>query len=195
MKKKKKEMLSFYAMAHTQTFFNRRHLFCGLKDSKLTPEGHKNAKVLGEKLKNKKIGIAFVSPLTRARETARHILKYHPDAEIFLDGRIVERNYGKLSGKSKDKFARENPKIFPIYHRSYDVPPPGGESMKQVEKRALAFLKDAIVKIKKEKKNAIFVAHSNTLRPIRRYFEKLTPKEMMALEGQYNKIYEYKIPA
>lgn len=188
------KFLTLYAVVHTESFFNRRKIFTGWKDSKLTPLGHKNAEMMARKLKDKNIGIAFVSPLTRARQTARHILTHHKGIPVILDKRIRERSYGKLAGKSKEKFARENPKLWPIYHRSYNVPPPGGESLQQVEKRVLAFLKEAMAKMKKENLNAIVVLHGNSMRPLRRYFEKLTPKEMMQLEGQYNKIYEYKIP-
>lgn len=190
---KKSTPLTLFAVVHTESFFNRRKVFTGWKDSKLTPLGHKNAKIIGEKLKDKKIDIAFISPLSRTRQTARHILTFHKGVLVVLDKRLRERSYGKLAGKSKEKFAREHPDLWPVYHRSYDVPPPGGESIKQVEKRVLAFLKEVLTKMKKEKKNALIVLHGNSMRPLRRYFEKLTPKEMMALEGQYNKIYEYKI--
>jgi 2,3-bisphosphoglycerate-dependent phosphoglycerate mutase len=191
--KKKKNALTLYVLAHTESCYNRRHIFTGWKDSKLSPLGHKNATMLGQKLKNADFGLAFVSPLSRSRQTLRHILAYHPKATVITDRRIMERDYGKLAGKSKDKYKRDFPEKFEIYHRSYDVPPPGGESIKDVENRVLPFLKDAFRVMREKNTNAILVAHSNTLRPIRRYFEKLTPKEMMALEGMYNNIYTYKI--
>jgi len=191
--KKGKKPLTLYAIAHTQSFYNHLHIFAGRKDSRLTPLGHRNAEMLAKKLKGKDIGFIYVSPLLRARETARYVHRYYPDAKVIIDKRLMERDYGKLSGKSKDKFAREHPDLWPLYHRSYTVPPPGGESIKQLEKRALSLLREIVPVMRKAGKSALIVAHSNTLRPIRRRFEKLTPQEMMKLEGQYNKIYSYKI--
>ncbi len=185
--------LTLYVIAHTQTHFNERHIFAGWKDSRLTKKGEREARALGEKLRAKNIGMAFVSPLVRARATAMYVMKHHPQADIFLDRRLMERDYGSLSGKSKDKFAREHPDKWPAYHRSYDVPPPGGESIKDLEKRVLPCLREIVARMKKEGRNAIIVAHSNTLRPIRRHFEKLTPAEMMKLEGMYNQIYTYRV--
>lgn len=190
----KKRALTLYVLAHTESLYNRRHIFTGWKDSKLSPVGHKNAILLATQLKKTDFTIAFVSPLSRSRQTLNYILKYHPSVSIFVDRRIMERNYGKLSGKSKDKYKKDFPEKFALYHRSYDVPPPGGESIQDVEKRVLPFLKDAFRIMREQNANAILVAHSNTLRPIRRYFEKLSIPEMMALEGMYNHIYSYKIP-
>jgi len=73
------------------------------------------------------------------------------------------------------------------------VPPPGGESIKQVEKRVKPFIKDVLEKAKKKKVNILVVSHSNTIRPIRKYFEKLSNKEMMKLEYQRHKIFRYKV--
>lgn len=193
VQKKKKNALTLYVLAHTESYYNRRHIFTGWKDSKLSPLGHKNAKILAQKLKKTDFGLAFVSPLSRSRQTLRHILAYHKNITVITDRRIMERDYGKLTGKSKDKYKRDFPEKFEVYHRSYAVPPPGGESIKDVEERVLPFLKDAFCIMREKNMNAVLVAHSNTLRPIRRYFEKLTPKEMMALEGMYNTIYPYKI--
>lgn len=185
--------LTLYIVAHTESFYNRRKIFTGWRDSKLTPLGHKNAEMLGRKLKNKKFGIAFVSTQTRAKQTLQHILKHHKGVCVITDRRIMERRYGKLEGKSKEKFAREHPDLWPIYHRSYDIPPPGGESLKMVETRVMPFLKEVITLMRREHTNALIVAHGNSLRPMRRYFEKLTKEEMMALEGQYNKVFVFKI--
>jgi broad specificity phosphatase PhoE len=191
--KKNHHALTLFVLAHTESYYNSRHIFTGWKDSKLSPLGHKNAKILAEKLKWNSFQIAFVSPLSRARQTLRYILFFHPHTKIITDKRIMERDYGKLAGKSKDKYKRDFPEKFALYHRSYNVPPPGGESIKDVEHRVLPFLEYAFRIMREKNSNAILVAHSNTLRPIRRYFEKLNPKQMMDLEGMYNHIYTYKI--
>jgi len=185
--------ITLYVITHCESCYNRKNIFTGRINSVLTKRGHEHAKILAERLKNIEIGIAYTSPLTRARQTLRHILKYHPETKVVVDKRIIERDYGELSRKSKEKFKRENPKLYPIYHRSYDIAPPGGESMEQVEKRVLSFIKEVIEIMKKKQVNVLVVAHGNSIRPIRRYFERLTKNEMMKLENYRHKIFTYKV--
>jgi 2,3-bisphosphoglycerate-dependent phosphoglycerate mutase len=180
--------MSLYIIAHCESCYNRRKIFTGRINSVLTPIGHKHARVLAKRLKNKKIDIAYVSPLIRARQTLKYILKYHPDTKVVVDKRIIERDYGELSRKSKEKFKREYPELYPIYHRSYDTPPPGGESMKQVENRVMPFVKEVVGLMKKKKVNVLVVAHGNSIRPVRKYFE-----EAMNQENHKDKIFTYKI--
>src|SRR3989344_2639852 len=188
----KKKQLTLYVLTHTETYYNRRRLFTGQTDSILTPLGHKQAKRQAERLKHKKIGLAFISPLNRTKQPLTHIARYHSNMEVCMDKRLTERDYGQLAGKSKPKYKKENPKLYEIHHRSYKVPPPGGESIVTVEKRVLAFLKTVISQMHKKQVNALIVGHNNSLRPIRRYFEKLSPRQMMRLDN-YHKIFQYKI--
>lgn len=184
---------TLYVTVHTESTFNRRHIFTGHIDAKLTARGVEEAKELAEQLKPVRLDLAYVSPLVRAKDTLKYILSYHPDTTIIIDRRLMERDYGSLSGKSKDKFAREHPDLYPIYHRSYDVPPPGGESIKDVERRVMPFIREIEAKIARERINVILCAHKNTIRPIRRYFEHLTPEETMRLEHRNDVIYRYPI--
>lgn len=197
----KKKNLTLYAITHTETFYNRQLIFTGQLSSNLTPRGHRQAERLGQKLKAKKIDIAFISPLARSRQTLTHILrhhtlghitKYHPHLKVLVDKRLAERDYGKLAHKSKAKFRKLHPKLYEIYHRSYETAPPGGESMIVVERRVKAFLKDAIALMKRKKVNALVIAHNNSIRPIRRYFEKLTAKQVMQSDN-HNRVFAYKI--
>lgn len=180
-----------YVLTHCESCYNRRGIFTGRIDSKLTAAGHKHAERLAGELKNKAIDIAFISPLSRTKETLVHIRKYHPQMKVVVDKRLIERDYGDLSRKSKVKYKTEHPDLFPIYHRSYDVPPPGGESMREVEKRVLAFIKDVVSLIKKEGVNVLIVAHGNSIRPIRKYFERLSSDQMMALENLRHRVFTY----
>ena len=184
--------LFLYVLTHTETFFNRRRIFTGQLDSKLTPLGRKQARRQAMRLKNIKLGLAFVSPLSRTHETLSYIKKYHPSLKVVIDERLTERNYGDLSGLSKVRFRIQHPAFYKVYHRSYETPPPHGESMITVEKRVLDFLKDAIWLMRKQKANAVIIGHNNSVRPIRRYFEKMTPEEMMNVDN-YHKIFRYKI--
>ena len=184
---------SIYVVTHCQSCFNKRKIFTGRINSQLTKEGHNHAEKLAKKLKNKKIDVVYISPLLRTKQTLEHVIKYHPKAKVFVDKRIIERDYGKLSGISKEKYKKEHPDLFPIYHRSYNIPPPKGESMKQVEKRVLSFIHDLLALIKREKVNVLIIAHGNSIRPIRKYFEKLTNEQMMKLEHQRHKIFKYQV--
>lgn len=184
---------NIYVITHCESCYNKRKIFAGRINSVLSKEGHKHALLLAKKLSKKQIDLAYTSPLKRAKQTLNHILKFHPNAKVIEDERIIERDYGDLSGKSKEKYKKENPELFPIFHRSYNTPPPGGESMKVVEKRILSFVKDVTEKIKKEHINILIVTHSNSIRPIAKYFEKLTNKEMMNLENYRHKIFKYKV--
>jgi 2,3-bisphosphoglycerate-dependent phosphoglycerate mutase len=182
-----------YLFRHGQTYYNLAKRFTGCKDSKLAPEGIKSAERLAEKMKNLRIDIGFCSNLSRSRETLKIVLKYHPECKrIIVDERIRERCYGKLEGKfHKTIIKKYGQEQFDIWHRSYDVPPPGGESIKMVEKRVISFIKDLLKLIKKEKVNVAISAHGNSMRPFRRYFENLTVEEMMKLENPYDDYFDY----
>jgi len=139
------------------------------------------------------------------------------------DDRMIERSYGKLQGMTHKEFVKregtEDYKTLLHWHkidnlhgkereefiekvgeaelqiirRSYNHPPPGGESVKTVEKRVLSFVSDLIKKVKKEKINVAISAHGNSMRPFRRYFEKFSIEEMMELENPFDDYFEYKI--
>ncbi len=182
-----------YLLTHCESCYNKLGVFTGRIDSVLTKYGHEHAELLAKKLKDKRIDIAYISPLKRTKQTLKHILKYHPKTKVITDKRIIERDYGKLSRKNKNKYEREHPDLYPIYHRSYDTPPPGGESIKEVEKRVLPFINEIVANAKKLNINVLIVTHGNTIRPIRRYFEKLSIDEMVKLENNQHTIFEYKI--
>lgn len=184
-----------YLFRHGETYYNENEIFTGWKDSKLTPNGIKEAEKVAEKLKNKKFEVAFQTRLSRSKDTLKPVLKYHPECKkIITDDRMIERCYGNLQGKRHSTIIKKNgKKQFEIWHRSYDVPPPKGESVKMVEKRVNAFIKDLIKFMKKEKVNVAISAHGNSMRPFRKYFEKLTVKEMMKLENPWDDYFEYEL--
>ena len=187
--------LHIYLFRHGESYFNipEKKRFTGWSDSKITPKGYKQARAVAKKLKNKKIQVAYRSSLTRSKNTLKEVLKYHPECkEIITDNRIIERDYGKLTRKYNKTIIKEyGKKQFDIWHRSYDHPPPGGESIKMVEKRVLSFIKDMLKKMKKEKVNVAVSAHGNSMRPFRRYFEKFSVKKMMDLENPWDDYFEY----
>lgn len=182
-----------FALLHCESCYNRDGIFTGRVDSILTKKGHEHAIELAKQLKDNEIVYAYRSSLTRAQQTLDYFLAYHPNTEVIIDDRIIERDYGELASIEKSKYKKDHPVLFPIYHRSYDVAPPGGESIQQVEKRVNLFIHDLLAQMKKNKGNMLIVGHGNAMRPFRRFFENLTIKRMMELENQRDKIFTYEI--
>ena len=148
---------------------------------------------MAKKLKDKKIDVAYQTRLSRSKNTLKEVLKYHPEcSELITDDRMIERSYGKLQGfKHKTIINKYGKKQFDIWHRSYSIAPPSGESIRDVERRVKPFIFELIKKIKKEKLNVAICAHGNSMRPFRRYFEKLSIKEMISLENPWDDYFEY----
>ena len=187
-------ILNIYLFRHGQTYFNRDHRFTGFKDSKLTPLGIKQARKIAKKLKSKKIDVAYYTHVSRSKDTLKEVLKYHKGVKKIKDDRMIERSYGSFEGLYHTTIIKKyGKKLFDKWHRSYNFPPPEGESVKQVEKRVNSFIKDLIKKMKKERINAAISAHGNSMRPFRRYFEKLTMKQMMKLENPWDDYFEYTV--
>jgi len=185
--------LHIYIFRHGESNFNRSKRFTGFVNSRLTPKGIEQANLIAEKLRKKEFQVAFKTRLSRSSDTLEIVLKYHPECErIIVDDRMIEKSYGDLERKYHKTVIKKYGKTqFDIWHRSYDVPSPGGESMKMVEKRVLSFIKDLLILMEREKVNVVISAHNNSMRPFRRYFENLTIKQMMKLENPYDTYFDY----
>lgn len=183
-----------YVFRHGQSYDNKLRKFSGFRNSMLTPEGKKHAKLLGKKLKNKNIKIGYASHLSRMKNTLGEVIKTNKNSKMIIDDRIIERCYGSLQGTSKTKLERDDPKKYQIVHRGYDQKmPKGEENIKQIEKRVFEFAKELEEKIKKEKINVAVVCGNNSMRALRRYFEKLSVKQMLELENTYGTYCEYEV--
>jgi bisphosphoglycerate-dependent phosphoglycerate mutase family 1 len=117
-----KKEYKIYLFRHGQTFFNRNHIFTGWKDSKLTPLGKKQSKIIAKKLKNKKIGAVFHTHLSRSIDTLKDVIRYHPECRIIIeDDRMLERSYGKLEGMHHRAFiereGEEDYKVLLHWHK------------------------------------------------------------------------------
>ncbi len=187
--------MKIYLFRHGQTTFNRDKRFTGWLDAKLTKLGIRQAKIIAKKLKNKRIDLAVQTTLSRSKDTLKYVLRYHPECKrIMTDNSMIERCYGDLEGKShKEVIAKYGMEKFNKWHRAYDFPPPKGESIKMVEKRVRAFIKDTLTYMRWHKINVAISAHGNSMRPFRRYFEKLSIKQMMKLENPYDDYFEYNV--
>lgn len=186
-------MAKIFIFRHGQTFDNKDHTFSGFRSTDLTPEGIEEAKEIAEKLKKENVTKAYQSDLIRSQHTLQLVLNgYHEGVQIVTDPRIKERDYGNLTGQNKDEVEKKEPENYKLWHRSYDVPPPGGESIEMVEERVLSFLNDVLPTLKKD--DVVFIcASGNSIRPMRRFFEHLTIDEMCGYENIPGKIYSYEI--
>jgi len=187
--------LHIYIFRHGETYYNRSKRFTGWVNSRLTPKGIKQANLIAEKLREKTFQIAFKTSLSRSSDSLKIVLRYHPECKrVIVDDRMIERSYGALEKKfHKTIIKKYGKRQFDIWHRSYDVRPPKGESMKIVEKRVLYFIKDLVILMERERVNVVISAHGNSMRPFRRYFGNLAINQMMGLENPYDKYFDYTI--
>lgn len=186
-------MGTLYVVLHCQSCYNKSGIFTGRADVDLTDSGHEHAEEIAKQLKDVEIHKAYSSSLKRTLQTLDHILKYHSKTKLILDDRIIERDYGELTHQIKKEYKQKHPDTYDVYHRSYDVSPPGGESIEAVEKRVLPFIHEVIKEIQETDKNVLIVTHSNAVRPMRRFLENLSIEEMMELENNRDVILEYPI--
>ncbi|MFH1358485.1 MAG: histidine phosphatase family protein [archaeon] len=184
-----------YLFRHGVTKDNLNGVFSGWRNVGLARKGVRDAKIVALRLKNKKIGLAFQSSLIRSKQTLKEVLKYHPECkDILTDDRIIERCYGELQGKTHlSVVEKKGPETYDKWHRGYNTRPPGGESFKDVEKRVLSFIKDLLKIMKFKKVNVAISAHNNSMRPFRKYFEKLSINEMCSLYNGYETVYTFKV--
>ncbi len=172
---------------HGESEWNKLNLFTGWKDPDLTEKGRAEAVRAGQALKaaGHRFDIAFTSVLTRAQHTLRLILKeLGQDAlETVPDQALNERDYGELSGLNKDDARKRwGEDQVHIWRRSYDVPPPGGESLKMTADRTLPYYDAQIWPKVKAGRNVIVAAHGNSLRSMIMKLENLTPEQILKVE-------------
>jgi len=187
-----RKMAKIIIVRHGQTLDNEEKVFSGFRDVGLDEAGIKEAQNLAEKLKNEQISKAYSSDQIRSKQTLEIILKYHPNVPVVADPRIKERDYGDLTGTSKIIAREKTPDLYKLWHRSYDVEPPRGESLKMVETRVLSFLHDILPNLKPDDV-VLISAHGNSIRPMRRYFEHLSIDQMCTYEYASGEIFEYQI--
>ena len=172
---------------HGQSEWNAKNLFTGWKDPKLTDLGIQEAIKAGDLLetRNLKFDLMFTSDLFRAQETGRLILEQmnHKGIQVIKNQSLNERNYGDLAGLNKDE-AREKwgEEQVHIWRRSFDVPPPGGESLKNTAERVLPYFELEIMPKVKEGLNILVAAHGNSLSALVMELEKISSEEIVKLE-------------
>ena len=172
---------------HGESEWNKLNLFTGWKDPDLSPKGVAEAREAGRLLKAEgfTFDVAFTSVLKRAQRTLDIILEEIGQTELAIhkDQRLNERDYGDLSGLNKDEARKKwGERQVHIWRRSYDVAPPGGESLEDTAARVLPYY-DARIRPEVEAgRNGLVVAHGNSLRALIMKLEGLSGEEIVARE-------------
>lgn len=156
---------------HGQSEWNEKNLFTGWRDPGLTPKGVEEARMAGRVLKERgfRFDISFTSVLCRAQDTNRLILEELGQASLpeVRDQALNERDYGDLSGLDKDDArAKWGEDQVHIWRRSYDIPPPGGESLKDTAARVLPYYEKEILPRVLKGERVLVSAHGNSLRAL-----------------------------
>jgi 2,3-bisphosphoglycerate-dependent phosphoglycerate mutase len=178
---------SLVLVRHGQSEWNEKNLFTGWKDPGLTAKGVEEAKSAGIQLRTEgfQFDVMFTSDLLRAQKTGEIILKELgvTNLPVVKNQALNERDYGDLSGLNKDE-AREKwgDEQVHIWRRSFDTPPPGGESLKGTAERVLPYFKKEILPQLLEGKNILIAAHGNSLRSLVMELDQLTKEQVVKLE-------------
>ncbi|OMO85816.1 Phosphoglycerate mutase 1 [Corchorus capsularis] len=210
--RKKSNEAALILIRHGESLWNEKNLFTGCVDVPLTKKGVEEAIEAGKRISNIPVDMIYTSALIRAQMTAmlamtQHRRKkvpiiMHNESEqamawsqiysedtlkqsipVIAAWQLNERMYGELQGLNKqetaDRFGKE--KVHE-WRRSYDIPPPNGESLEMCAQRAVAYFKENIEPQLLAGKNVMIAAHGNSLRSIIMYLDKLTSQEVISLE-------------
>ena len=178
--------MNLILIRHGQSEWNALNQFTGWKDPDLTAKGIEEAHNAGMIINNLKINfdLVFTSALIRAQNTAEIILKeINQPLSTIKNQALNERNYGDLAGLNKDDARKRwgNEQVH-IWRRSYDIPPPGGESLKDTGERVLPFFMKEILPYVCKGKNVLVAAHGNSLRSLIKFLDNISDEDIVKLE-------------
>ena len=204
-------MAQLILLRHGESVWNKKNVFTGWVDVPLSPNGITEAIKAGEQLSEIDFDIVFTSVQVRSIETAMLALAQnksdktpvviHDEGKmkewtiiysdemkgkiipVYRDWHLNERYYGELQGKNKAETAKEyGDELVHQWRRSYDIPPPNGECLKDTAERTIPFFKENIIPKLKEGKNILVSAHGNSLRSIVMFIDNLTKEGVLSLE-------------
>ena len=204
-------MAQLILLRHGESVWNKKNVFTGWVDVPLSPNGITEAIKAGEQLSGIDFDIVFTSVQVRSIETAMLALAQnksdktpvviHDEGKmkewtiiyseemkgkiipVYRDWHLNERYYGELQGKNKAETAKEyGDELVHQWRRSYDIPPPNGECLKDTAERTIPFFKENIIPKLKEGKNILISAHGNSLRSIVMFIDNLTKEGVLSLE-------------
>ncbi len=177
-------MARLILLRHGESQWNLENRFTGWVDVPLSPRGIQEAKDAGEKLRSFTFDRAFTSVLARANETLRLVLEAIGQTAIPIekDKALNERMYGVLQGLNKDETVKKYGEAqVKIWRRSYDVPPPGGESLKDTAERVLPYYERTIKPYLLKGDTILVAAHGNSLRALIMELEQLSREQVLEL--------------
>jgi 2,3-bisphosphoglycerate-dependent phosphoglycerate mutase len=179
-------MATMILLRHGQSVWNAANIFTGWTDVGLSEAGEVEAAKAGDELAEIAIDVIHTSGLIRAQRTAEIVMEHNrtsSEVPTHCDIRLNERHYGELQGKNKQETrAKHGDEQVHIWRRSYDVPPPGGESLEMCAERTLPYLDEAIIPDLEAGKTVLVAAHGNSLRSIVMKIENLSKDEVLNLE-------------
>jgi len=213
-------MAKLFLLRHIKSQWNEENRFTGWMDVPLDEDEIPKAKELADRIFKHKIYKIYTSALFRNMDTVARMFEFgnkkYPvfihldggrmqkwanyadlskdDVPVFVTENLNERYYGKIQGENKDTAAKKySQELVHLWRRSYDVAPPGGESLRDVVKRIEPFYKKYIEKDLKDDKNVLIVASHNALRAIVKYIEKVSDQDIINLEIPYGGaiVYEF----
>ncbi len=170
---------------HGESVWNAKGLWTGWTDVGLSDVGREQARSAARILTDIKFDICFTSALKRAKQTWDEIREVNNLTETLTKSfkALNERDYGDLTGKNKWKIKEEyGEEQFQKWRRSWDNPPPNGESLKDVYARVMPCYKQKILPELEQGKNVIIVAHGNSLRALVKYWENITSTKLIKPE-------------
>ena len=178
--------MNLILIRHGQSEWNALNQFTGWKDPDLTAKGIQEAHNAAKIINNLKINfdLVFTSALIRAQNTAEIILKeINQPLSTIKNQALNERNYGDLAGLNKDDARKRwGDEQVHIWRRSYDIPPPGGESLKDTGERVLPFFIKEILPHVCKGKSVLVAAHGNSLRSLIKFLDNISDKDIVKLE-------------
>lgn len=187
-------MVFLVLLRHGQSQWNLENRFTGWTDVDLTPAGRSDAVLAGKSLKDMPFDAVFVSRLQRSTDTYIAFAEGHgqPQIATIADSALNERHYGDLQGLDKSETIKRfgDPQV-QLWRRSYSTRPPGGESIEDCERRTWPFFKQYILPLLASGKNVLVVAHGNSLRPIMKNLDDLSPDDAAVMEINCSVPYVY----
>ena len=211
-------MAKLFLLRHLKSQWNLDDRFAGWVDNPLSKEGEDMANTIAETMKGQLFDVVYTSPLIRNMQTVIKILrnigekyplfihldggKMHRwenftdisenDLPTYVSEKLNERYYGELQGLNKqDTIKKYGEEKVHLWRRSYNISPPGGESEKDVYKRAIPFYKKYVEKDLKAGKNVLVVASHNSLRAIVKYVENISDEKIIDLEFPFGGLVKY----
>ncbi|DAC37177.1 MAG TPA: 2,3-diphosphoglycerate-dependent phosphoglycerate mutase [Candidatus Poseidoniales archaeon] len=180
-------MANLILIRHGQSVWNASNRFTGWTDVDLSDKGVIEAEEAGRQLSDIRIDVVHTSDLIRAQRTAKIVIQQNEssgeDVPTKYDWRLNERHYGALQGLNKAETAEKHgAEQVQIWRRSFDVPPPEGESLEMTAERTIPYFTEEILPDLESGKNVLVSAHGNSLRSIVMHIERISPDDIVSLE-------------